>query len=333
MSFASPDLLFGLIAVPIVLVGYWLLDVQRAKRAAMWSRPALLPNTVESARGFRLVPVALFILGLTLLLVGFARPQFSSAASNAEPPTVALTFDLSGSMAAEDVKPTRIANARALAVAFVHELPATYRIAVVTFGDTVRLVVPPTLDRSRIIAELPGQITSRSGTSLGDGISAAVAAITETTGSVASGSGKPGAILLLSDGTQTAGGTTPSGAAAIASIERVPVDTVTIGTRAGVVTQPLSVDGLKSITQIAVPSSPTTMTYIARETGGTPFDVTSPAQLTSIEKKLSVVYQGLGATTQPVRNKRDLSAAAGGVALVLILAAIIVSSQWFARPA
>jgi Ca-activated chloride channel family protein len=331
MSFGSPDLLFSLLLVPLAVGGYFALETRRARRSAAWSRAALLSNTVQRPRRVRHVPFALFLLGLILLLTGFARPRLALNANDSYDPTVVLTFDVSGSMAADDVSPSRIGAAHALAVAFLHELPPKYRVAVVTFGGKIRVVVPPTLNRSQVIAHLPSAITTRAGTSLGDGLSASVAAISETTGNNDAAAGYPGAILLLSDGAQTLGGTTPDAAAATASIERVPVYTVTIGTMAGTVTQLLTVDGFKTSIHIKVPPSPTTMQFLASQTGGAPFYVTSATQLTPLAKKLTTVYARLNPFTQLVRRKHDLSAVAGGSALLAVLLGIGTSLRWFGR--
>jgi len=331
MSFGSPDLLFALLAVPLAVGGYWVLENRRAKRAVAWSRPAMLPNVVQRARRIRHVPFTLFLLGMTLLLVGFARPRVTDSGTRRYAPTVVLTIDVSGSMAADDVRPTRVGVARDLAIEFLRELPSTYRVAVVTFGNKVHLVVPPTLDRASAVAGLPQTITARAGTSLGDGVSAAVAAIAATAGDNDAAAGYPGAILLLSDGAQTGGGSTPDAAASTASVEHVPIDTVTIGTSGGMVSQPVKVDGFKTTIRIAVPSSPTTMNFLARETGGTSFAVTSAAQLPPISKKLTAGFQRLTSFSEPVHRERELSAAAGGAALAVILAAIVVSGRWFGR--
>ena len=113
-------------------------------------------------------------LGLTFLLVGFARPQRAiSSTGRGVGPTVVLAFDVSGSMAARDIQPTRLRAARELAIRFLNKLPSSYEVAVVTFGNKVRLTVPPTFDRADVIAHLPKTVTPLSGTSIGDGISAA----------------------------------------------------------------------------------------------------------------------------------------------------------------
>ena len=125
MTFASPYLLFGLIAVPLAAIGYRILEGRRTRRAAPWSRQAMLPNIVRRPeRKLTYAPEALFLIGLTFLLVGFARPQRVHSNALPQAPTVVLAVDVSGSMDATDVAPTRLRAARAVAVQFLHELPA-----------------------------------------------------------------------------------------------------------------------------------------------------------------------------------------------------------------
>jgi Ca-activated chloride channel family protein len=191
--------------------------------------------------------------------------------------------------------------------------------------------VPPTLDRSAALAAIPDAVTPRAGTSLGDAVSAAVATIAETTGNEDAAAGYPGAILLFSDGGQTDGGTSPAAAAATASIERIPIDTVTIGTRAGLVTQRLTADGFTANVHIPVPASPDTMAMLSTQTVGDAFDVTSTADVAPTLKKLLEITSRLTPFTEPARPEHDLSPIAGGAAVLAILVGIGISMRFFGR--
>src|SRR5471030_1652054 len=133
-------MLFALVLVPVAACGYMLLESRRARRSATWSTPGLLPNIASRPPGgIRHVPAALFLIGLTFLLVGFAKPQRSFVARGHSGAIVALAFDISGSMAANDVQPTRILAARNTAIQLVKRLPSQDQIAVLTFADKVSL--------------------------------------------------------------------------------------------------------------------------------------------------------------------------------------------------
>jgi len=332
VSFGHPYLLLALLAVPLAAVGYRLLDVRSRRRTAAWSSAAMLPNIVRRPpRRLGSLPAALFLLGLVFLLVGFARPQKRLHTSTSNAPTIVLTFDVSGSMAATDVAPTRLRAARAVAVQFLDELPSKYRVAVVTFADRVRLLVPPTLDRKAVIAKLPTTVTPLGASAIGDGINYAVAVSASAAGQDNPvGVYRPGAVLLFSDGAQTAAGTTPTEAAVSALVDYVPVDTVAFGTPKGLVTQPATVNGVKTTTEIAVPVQPAALKLVSQQAHGTAFDgaavAKSPAALDS-------VWSNLRTYTSPGRKTRDLSAITAGIALGFILAGMGLSGLWYGRVA
>jgi Ca-activated chloride channel family protein len=332
VTFAEPHLLFGLLAVPLAAFAYWVLERRRARRSAAWSRQAMLPNIVlRSPRRLGYVPASLLLVGLTLLLVGFARPEQVLGSVRQSAATVVLTFDVSGSMATHDVRPTRIRAARHLAIQFLDELPSKYRVAVVTFANNPRLVVAPTLDRKSVIAKLPTAATPRGGTAIGDAIGYAVAVIVAAAGQTGPGSlYRPGAVLLLSDGGQNAGGTTPEEAAVSALVDYIPVDAIAIGTPKATVTQPVKVGGQLFSNQIPVPVDPTTLEQVSRQTGGTFFKGSS---LTQSAAPLRKVYENLRSYTTAGRRTHPLSAPAAAVALAFMLAGIVLSGLWFGRVA
>jgi Ca-activated chloride channel family protein len=332
VSFGAPYLLFGLLAVPLAALGYRLLERRRVRRSAAWSRQAMLPNIVRRPeRRLGSLPVALFLLGLTFLLVGFARPQRVVAASAGGAPTIVLAFDTSGSMAATDVQPSRLRVARNAAIRLLDQLPPQYRVAVVTFADKVRLIVPPTLDRKGLIAQLPARITPLGGTSIGDGIRRSLAVIIAAADQTDSGGlYRPGAAVLFSDGAQTGGGTTLDAAAVSALVDYIPVDAIAVGTPKGVVTQSFEVSGVRTSAQIAVPAQTAPLRRLARQTGGTLFDAASLAQSPA---QLSRVWENLRSSGAQGDTTRELSAASAGVALLLVLAGVVVSGLWFGRVA
>ena len=327
MSFGAPYLLFGLLLVPLAAFGYGVFERRRATRSAAWSRPALLPNMVRRpSRRPRYVPLAMFLLGLTFLLVGFARPQRTLDSVRTGAAAVVLTFDVSGSMAATDVRPTRIGAARNAAIRLLSELPSNYQVGLVTFADKVHLVVPPTFDRKSVIARLPTAVTPLAGTAIGDAINLSVAATVGAVGKSAPGyPHPPGAVVLISDGAQTDIGPQPQDAAQTALAAGVPVDTISVGTQNGVVVQPVNLsNGQASTETIPVPADGTSLQQVSQVTGGTFFPSAAGA-------RLAKVYESLGSHTSHERTTRDLSVIAAGAAFVFMVTGIALSGLWFSR--
>jgi len=322
MSFQHPILLVCLVAIPAALAGWLWLERRRAERASSWATPALLPNMVGGNPGRRrFVPLALLLVGLTLLLVGFARPEATLSVPR-EGATVVLALDVSGSMAAKDIKPTRLAAADAALTAFLKELPSKYRVALLTFSSRPTVRVPPTYDRNLVLQALPTKVELE-GTALGDGAATAV-----TVASRAVGKSKPGAphppaaVLLLSDGLQNFGHLTPDEAAAQAHKLDVPISTIALGTADGVVFQKLP--GTKYTEQHAVPASSAQLHALAQGSGGRFFKVHSASALKQ-------VYKDLGHRLATQRKKREITAWTTMGALGFILAGAVLSGVWFRR--
>ncbi|HWB22185.1 MAG TPA: VWA domain-containing protein [Gaiellaceae bacterium] len=327
MRFASPDMLVALLLVPAAVAGYLLLESRRTKRSANWSRPALLPSIASRPPGaIRHVPAVLFLIGLTFLLVGFAKPQRSFVSRDHAGAIVALTFDVSGSMAADDVAPTRIAAARRAAIQLINELPANDQVAVLTFADKVSLVVAPTTDRAKAIAGLPTTVTTNGGSALGEAIEEAVAVVTQVGGKSHSGNPHPpGAVVFLSDGAQTVPGPQPQDAAEHALVSGIPIDTVSVGTPNGIVSQviPLT-NGQTALQKIPVPVDSTALEEVSQVTNGTFFTAGSAAQL-------SRVYKNLGSHILRSRREHELNRVTAALALVFIFAGVALSGLWYSR--
>jgi Ca-activated chloride channel homolog len=331
LSFASPWLLLWLVLVPVAVIGYRALERRRAARADAWSRPAMLPNIVgRRPQRLRHIPVVLFLIGLTFLLVGFARPQRSLGKVHGAAGTIVLAFDVSGSMAANDVRPTRIGAARGVALRFLSQLPSRFRVGVVTFGTKVHLAVGPTFDRKSVIAALPDSITPRSGTRIGDGLDQAVSAVVEAVGQGYPGDpSRLGEVVLFSDGVQTAGGPTPAQAANTAYLNGVPISTVAVGTRKGSVTQQVKVEGFLTPARFMVPVYRSGLSAVSSATGGQAFAVTSRPDLTTVSRALTKQAQTLGSTTVPGQRQHELSTVTAEIALAFILGAVVLSVFWF----
>jgi Ca-activated chloride channel family protein len=318
-------MLFALVLVPAAAFGYAVLEARRSQRSAGWSRRALLPSIVSRPPGgIRHVPAVLFLIGLTLLLVGFARPQRSFVARSHEGAVVVLTFDVSGSMAADDVRPSRIAAARAIAIKLLSTLPPKDQVAVLTFADKVSLIVAPTTDHAKVIAGLPTKITSNGGSALGEAIEESVAVVTQVVGKSHAGNPHPpGAVVFFSDGAQTVPGPQPPDAAEHALVAGIPIDTVSVGTANGIVSQviPLT-NGQQAIQKIPVPVDTIALQEVSQTTNGTFFGSAT---------RLDRVYKSLSSHIARSEREHELNRVAAGFALVFILAGVALSGLWFSR--
>ena len=318
MSFHWPMVLLGLLAVPALLALYAADQRRRASIAARFANPSLFPNLVgRSPRWRRHVPFALLLIALAALVVGVARPHAMVTVRHEEA-TVILDIDVSRSMAATDVQPSRLQAARVAATDFLEKIPEKFRVAVVSFASRAVVALPPTTDRSlaqQALASLePGQ-----GTALGDSLelSARLARRERT----ADGSVLPASVLLISDGTQDGGRFAPQAGAERAKAEAMPVYTVLVGTDSGVVEQMLP-GGLRAI--VRVPPSPDTLEQLAEATGGEFFTATNDERLRNVYKRLG---SRLGSEKKP-REITDLFAA-GAAGLLLVAGGL--STAWFRR--
>src|SRR5437762_1948965 len=176
MSFIWPPMLLSLLLLPLGVALYVRLQRRRRRLAASYGSLGL----VQEAAGRRLggrrhVPPALFLLGLTLLAVALARPRTVLSLPKVEG-TVILAFDVSGSMAADDLKPTRMEAAKAAARAFIERQPASVQIGVVAFSDGGLSVQAPSNQQADVLAAI-SRLTPTRGTSVGQGILASLKVI------------------------------------------------------------------------------------------------------------------------------------------------------------
>jgi Ca-activated chloride channel family protein len=176
MSFLWPTALLSLLLIPLGVLFYRSLERRRVRAAAASGFPITTrPATTRGGRVRRTLPAVLFILGLGLMAVALARPQGTIDVPH-QVGTVILAFDVSGSMAATDLQPTRMDAAKAAAKDFVEKQPASVVIGVVAFSDSGLSVQAPTNDQATIDGAID-RLTPQRGTSLGQGIQASLAAI------------------------------------------------------------------------------------------------------------------------------------------------------------
>jgi Ca-activated chloride channel family protein len=320
VSFSSPLALLTLLLVPAAIVGYRLLDRQRARRAARWAPASLLPNMVERPAGWRrTVPFALLLVGLTLLLVGFARPK-TSLSFKEQQATVILVVDVSGSMAARDSQPTRLGAAKRIATELVDHVPHGYRVSLVSFSDHAAVVVPPTHDRTRMLAAIASLKTGPQGTALADAVARGVNVARQVPRND-NGKRPPAVVVVFSDGGQTAGRVSPQQAAQWAKVHGIPVDSVALGTQDGIVQQALK-GGFNE--RIQVPVQPSVLQTLSRASGGF---FTSGARNVNVR----AVYDQLGSRTGRRRKPVEVTAVAAGGGLAFMLAGAALSGLWYRR--
>jgi Ca-activated chloride channel family protein len=318
VRFEWPMALLGLVVVPALVAAYLYRERRRVDVARRFGNPALLPNLVAAAPGWRRhLPLAVLLVALAAMVVGVARPHATVSVKRQEA-TVILAIDSSLSMGAADVRPTRLEAARAAASAFLEQVPAKFRVGVVGFTGRAYVAVPPTHDRSLARAALRS-LRSGEGTALGDAVALGLRLSAQQR--AADGTRPPTAMLVISDGAQMSGRTTPQAAAQKARAQHVPVYTVVVGTPDGVVEVPLA-GGLRA--QLRVPPRPDTLEQLAHATGGQFFTATNDVRLREI-------YQRLGTRLGSSRESREITDYFAGGSAALLLFGGALSALWFRR--
>jgi Ca-activated chloride channel family protein len=333
VSFIWPPMLLSVILVPVGILLYRALEGRR-RRAFERGGLGIGPGMVRRPGGVRArVPAVLFVAGLTLLMVALARPQAALALPREEG-TVILAFDVSGSMAADDLKPTRMDAAKAATTDFVERQPPGVVIGVVAFSDSGLSVQAPTSDRAAVLAAIK-RLTPERGTSLARGISASLNAIalaengpttdyysnrspapTAAPPPVPPGSHTSAVIVLLTDGENTQP-PDPEVAAQTAADLGVRVSTVGIGSAAGTT---LDIDGFKVHTQLDASA----LQRIAEMTGGTYYAAED-------EGDLHDVYDDVRTRLVVKPQMIEVTALFAGASVLLLAFGGICSLLWLGR--
>lgn len=317
MSFAEPIVLLGLFAIPVLVL--WYLAEQRARRqaAAAFAAPRLHPSVAPvRPRWRRHAPLVAAGLALVVLIFAAAKPQ-RTVAVPIERASIVMATDVSGSMTAVDVKPSRLVAAKRAARAFVGRVPDRVNVGLVAFNQNTRVLQSPTTDRQDLGAAIDSMDPS-GGTATGDAILASIRALDRREG--ATGRPPPAAIVLLSDGIST-GGRNPVDAAREARRQGIRVYAVTLGTPQGTIQVPRPGGGAETR---AVPPDPDSLAQIAKASGGRAFTADTAAGLAE-------VYEQLGSQLSHKNEKRQVTAAFAGGGLALLLMAAAMSLRWFGR--
>ena len=311
MTFQQPAFLLALLVVP-VLAGLYLLAQRRRRRYTMrFTNLALLQSVMPGRPSVRRhVPPALFLLGAAGLLLAMSGPvlNLEVARSNA---SVMLVVDVSGSMQATDVQPTRLEAAREASRTLIDQLPGNARVGLVSFSSSALLAAPLTDDRDRVRSALDG-LQANGGTAIGEGLALAVQQLAQRSQTAAAGKQPSSLIVLLTDGVSTSG-VEPLTAADRARAAGIPVATVGIGLRnASVKVRGQEVGGVDE----------ETLQAIANDTGGRYYYAQAGGQLQQI-------YSSLGSEFgwEFVRWDATIPLIVAGT--LAVLAAAAFSLWWF----
>ena len=349
MTFLFPDALWLLAMLPLLVGAYFAL-LRRKKAALAYSDLGLVRAALGPRQSMRRhVPPALFLAALALMIVALARPA-ALVTLPSQHETVILAMDVSGSMRADDVKPTRLAAAQAAARAFIKDTPKTTRIGLVSFAGSAALVQAPTHNREDVLAAIE-QLQLQNATAVGSGILASLKAIfpdqdfelkvpvpLRGRGPAAAGGSRPSSplgaparpeqkpvppgsyksavIILLTDG-QTTTGPDPVDAARLAAERGVRVFTVGVGTPDG---QILTGEGWS----IRVRLDEDALKVIADMTRAEYFFAGNAPDLKKI-------YEGLNSKLVMEKKETEITAFFTGVAAALALLAAALSLLWFNR--
>jgi Ca-activated chloride channel family protein len=352
MTFASPELLLGLLLVPAAIGLYLLVQRRRSRYAVRFTNVDLLANIAPKTPAWRRhVPPVLYLVAITALVIGLARPSMVMAVPRNEA-TIVLAIDVSRSMRATDVQPTRLAAAQKAASDFVDQLPASFRVGLVVFSTEARIALPPTTDRAEVHQAIDN-LVANGGTAMGDAIELSLETSGVTQGGSsgilgqdpaaspdpsasadpnASASPDPSAspapkekplvaTVLLSDGANSTGSLEPQQAADRAAAAGVPVYTIALGTAAGTVDVP---DPFGQTQQMQVPPDTDTLAAVAETTGGKFFNAPSAEDLAQI-------YENLGSKVGYTQQEQEVTQLFAGAALLFVLAGAGLAAHWFNR--
>jgi len=336
VSFIWPAMLVLLLLIPAGAWLYLFLDRRRRRRVAAYGSFALPPaGRGSGGRGSgglgRHVSPVFLVLGMTVMVVALARPQAVVSLPRVEG-TVILAFDVSGSMAADDVKPTRMEAAKAAAREFVARQPPSVVIGVVAFSESGFSVQVPTNDQATVLAAI-NRLAPTRGTSLARGILTSLDTISAAEADPAQGyytertSGPPptpvpagthssALIVLLTDGENTSS-PDPMAAATAAAERGVRIDTVGLGTQAGAV---LQIEGFRVHTQL----DESMLRQISQTSDGAYYAAAD-------QKDLQAIYDNVEAGLVIRPEMLEITSIFAAAALVALLIGGLSSLLWLGR--
>ena len=343
MTFMWPSLLWLLLAVPVLVAVYWWLLRRKKKASLRFASLSIVREAMDAGPSFRRhVPPILFLLAITMMLLAASRP-FAVVTLPMQQETIMLAMDVSGSMRATDVLPTRMVAAQNAAKAFLAELPRNIKVGIVAFAGSAQVAQIPTLNREDLVSAID-RFQLQRGTAIGNGIVMSLATLFPDAGidlaqlqygqrqrgvsidekpkekkeftPVAPGSYSSAAIILLTDGQRTTGVDSLE-AAKLASERGVRVYTVGVGTTSG---ETIGFEGWS----MRVKLDEETLKAIANKTQADYFYAGTAADL----KK---VYETLSSRLTVEKKETEISGLLALVAAALAIASAGLSMLWFNR--
>ncbi|TDT33807.1 VWA domain-containing protein [Naumannella halotolerans] len=313
-SLEFPQRLLVLLVIPLLAGAYILLSRRRNRKGMRFSNTALLQIAMPGAsRWRRHLAVAMALLSLVLMAVAWAKP-IGLDRERVERATVVVVLDVSQSMAATDVEPSRIDAAKTAAIDFVGTIPETYNVSLVTLSGNPSVVVPPTTNHASVNNAID-RLELRDATALGESIIVALNALGQAP-AADNGEPPPGAIVILSDGGSTEGRPGIQ-AAQQAKADEVPIYTIAYGTANGYV----ELDGQRE----PVPVEDAELREVAEATGGEALEAGSAEQLADVYEQLSTEI-GYELVQRDVTARYAMYAAV--FALLAALSTISLSARW-----
>jgi Ca-activated chloride channel homolog len=345
VSFAQPLLLLALLVIPAAVALYLYVERRRMRYALRFTNVDVLAGIVGSRVWRQYVPLGLFLLALAALCLGVARPQRTTLVPK-DRATIILVVDVSRSMEAMDVKPSRLGAATAAVRLFLDKVPKRLQIGLIAFAGDPAVAAPPTTDHSLVRDALDTLqwYPSFGGTAIGDALAEAVRVGQQAVGV---GNGNLAAvttaapertkglvsILFLSDGAQTRGTLLPLDGADRARDAGIPVYTVALGTPNGTLRFgfPRPPGGrfpgpspYGPGRTVRVPPDPDTLRAIATRTGGQFFAARDA-------ESLKAAYSKLGSRLGRKPGKSEVTYGFLAAAAVLLVAAGVLSARWSPR--
>ena len=316
MTYLAASRFWLLLLVAALLAGYVFVSLRRRRYTARFTQLSLLASVAPRRPAWyrRHIPAALLLLSMVGLVFSLARPAEDRKVPK-ERATIMLAIDVSESMAATDVSPSRLAAAKTGALAFVKQLPPKLQLGLVAFSGTASVLVNPTTDRQQVQNAI-NNLQLGPGTAIGDGIEASLTAIANSARTQTGDKSPPPArIVLISDG-ETTRGTPNETAVAAAAAAHVPVSTIAYGTASGT----LMIQGQ----EVPVPVNTQALQTIASDTHGAYYRATTGDELKR-------VYQGLGSSIGYDVTHQEVGRWFTGLALLLALVGGGLSVVWSSR--